>query len=93
MRNEIRIDLSDVRTTEALHELLADTLSFPDYYGRNWDAFLDCITDPEQSLMPMLLRVEGWATLNERLPRDAALFRESHDELSRFRPDCRIELA
>jgi ribonuclease inhibitor len=93
MRSEIQIDVWDVRTSEALHERLADTLSFPDYYGRNWDAFWDCITGPEQSQMPMLLRVKGWATLNQRLPREARLFRECLDELSRVRPECRVELA
>jgi len=33
------IDLSDVRTASALNELLARKLGFPDYYGKNWDAF------------------------------------------------------
>jgi RNAse (barnase) inhibitor barstar len=93
MLSEIQIDVSDVRTSEALHELLADTLSLPDYYGRNWDAFGDCITDLEQSQMPMLLRVKGWATLNQRLPREARLFRECLDELSRVRPECQVDLA
>jgi RNAse (barnase) inhibitor barstar len=93
MHSEIQIDVSGVLTTEALHELLADTVSFPDYYGRNWDVFWDCITDSEHSQMPMLLRVEGWATLNQRLPREARLFRECLDELPCVRPECRVEWA
>ena len=93
MRSEVHIDVSGVPTSEALHELLAETFRFPEYYGRNWDAFWDCITDPEQSQMPMLLRVNGWPSLNQRLPREARLFRECLDELTRVRPECRVEWA
>jgi RNAse (barnase) inhibitor barstar len=30
---------------------LARTMRFPDYFGRNWDAVYDCLTDP--SLLPV----------------------------------------
>jgi RNAse (barnase) inhibitor barstar len=30
---------------------LARTMCFPDYFGRNWDAVYDCLTDP--SLLPV----------------------------------------
>ena len=28
-----------------MHTVIRDSLNFPDYYGGNWDAFWDCITD------------------------------------------------
>ena len=28
-----------------MHFIIRDALDFPDYYGCNWDAFWDCITD------------------------------------------------
>jgi ribonuclease inhibitor len=91
MRGEVLIDVSGVRTVEALHDLLAEKFSFSDHYGRNWDAFWDCITDPEQSQMPSLLRVSGWPALNQFLAPEARLLRECLDELSRVRPECRVE--
>jgi len=66
-------------------------LRFPGYYGRNWDAFWDCITDPDQSTMPDVLRVNGWERLAKRLPRDAALMRECLADLPSKRSDCRVE--
>jgi RNAse (barnase) inhibitor barstar len=49
---ELLLDLSGVTNASQLHELLASALRFPDYYGRNWDAFDECVADPEQSAMP-----------------------------------------
>ncbi|QQL44424.1 barstar family protein [Sulfuriroseicoccus oceanibius] len=41
----VKIQLEGVSSKEELHERLAHALAFPDYYGRNWDAFWDCITE------------------------------------------------
>ncbi|NKF50278.1 ribonuclease inhibitor [Shewanella sp. WXL01] len=40
----MQIDLSTIKTEEQLHALLSSALSFPDFYGHNWDAFCDSIT-------------------------------------------------
>lgn len=72
----VDLDVSEIATPEALQVLLESRLGFPGYNGRNWDAFWDCITDPDQSAMPDVLRVTGWERLAKRLPRDAALMRE-----------------
>jgi RNAse (barnase) inhibitor barstar len=40
----MQIDLSSVETEEQLHTLLSSALSFPVFYGNNWDAFWDSIT-------------------------------------------------
>ena len=85
------LDLSAAGSSQELHGLLADTLRFPSYYGRNWDAFWDCIRDPEQSVMPAVLRVRGWESLLRRLPRDAQLFRRCLDDLAAERDDVRVE--
>ncbi len=39
------IDLTDVKTYYEFHFAIRDSLNFPDYYGCNWDAFWDCLTD------------------------------------------------
>ena len=69
----ISLDLTEVHSAAALHELLASALSFPVWYGRNWDAFDECISTPEQSAMPDRLLLIGFAALQARLPRDADL--------------------
>ena len=77
----IVLDLSRVSSTDDLHELVKTKLNFPSYYGRNWDAFWDCVTDSDQSRMPDRLVVRGWSALESRLPRDARLLRECLEDL------------
>ncbi|TOH04642.1 ribonuclease inhibitor, partial [Vibrio parahaemolyticus] len=39
----MRIDLIMIENENQLHELMANCFGFPDYYGKNWDAFWDCL--------------------------------------------------
>jgi hypothetical protein len=39
------VDLADTQTPEDLMKRMARALSFPSYFGGNWDAFLDMVTD------------------------------------------------
>jgi len=39
------LDFFDVDSTEKMHQIIEKGLDFPDYYGKNWDAFWDCLTD------------------------------------------------
>jgi hypothetical protein len=40
-----RAALEGVQSREALLDALAGALGFPDWFGRNWDALEDCLTD------------------------------------------------
>lgn len=74
------IDVGEVTDECGLHLLLKRELGFPDFYGKNWNAFWDAITG--LVLIPSHLRFVGWDRLSERVPRGAAALR---DELDRFR--------
>ena len=87
----LEIDLRAVQTSTELHALLSQRLGFPDFYGRNLDAFWDCITDPALSSIPKVLRLRGWADLQRRLPLDARSLRETLDDLKFERPDLTVE--
>ncbi|GAA1737356.1 barstar family protein [Aeromicrobium alkaliterrae] len=41
----IVIDGTAMKSSEAAHEVLQKAFGFPDWYGRNWDAFSDCFED------------------------------------------------
>ena len=69
--NTQRVDVGSVTSSQELHELLAEVFHFPDYYGKNWDAFDECIRDIE---LPLHIEIIGLETLRERLPREADLF-------------------
>jgi RNAse (barnase) inhibitor barstar len=39
------IDCSGIATKAGLLRSIAETLAFPDWFGENWDALEDCLTD------------------------------------------------
>ena len=39
------IDFTKVKYYLEMHNIIQKSLDFPDYYGCNWDAFWDCLTD------------------------------------------------
>jgi ribonuclease inhibitor len=65
------VDLSGINSRDELHERLAQVFSFPDYYGRNWDAFDECIADLAP---PVSIVVTGFESLRFALPHEAELF-------------------
>lgn len=43
-RNVVTIDLDRIVDWESFHSVFAEALGFPDFYGRNLDAWIDCMT-------------------------------------------------
>lgn len=58
----ITIDCSQVTDKSQLHSLLAEKLAFPDYYGHNLDALMDCLTDIRTRIT---IRLLGWHNLGD----------------------------
>jgi len=40
----VKLDTSRITDWEAFHSLFAEVFGFPPYYGRNMDAWIDCMT-------------------------------------------------
>ncbi|MFD3996539.1 barstar family protein [Streptomyces sp. NPDC058583] len=61
------LDLTGVTDKAALMDRCATVLSLPDWFGRNWDALADSLTDlPE----PVTLVVTGWREYARARPRE-----------------------
>ena len=45
MTNKFILNLENVDSEDSFHDLAYSVFEFPAYYGRNPDAFWDCITD------------------------------------------------
>ncbi|SFU34913.1 MULTISPECIES: barstar family protein [Pseudomonas] len=75
----VKIDLSEVTSSDELHSILKDELGFPGWYGCNWDAFWDAITALVE--MPIHLKISGWNTLSRRLPGDAKLMQKILEDM------------
>lgn len=50
MQTEYTIDLTNVTDKKTLHALIAQTLHFPAYYGRNLDALYDMLTQSSKKI-------------------------------------------
>jgi RNAse (barnase) inhibitor barstar len=71
---------------------LAGQLDFPEWYGRNWDAFWDLISDPEIVRMPDKLILLGFQGFSKKLPREAQLFRQCFSDLKERQPTISCEV-
>ncbi|WP_161883865.1 barstar family protein [Deinococcus alpinitundrae] len=41
---KVTLDTSRIRDWESFHDVSVQTFGFPDFYGRNMDAWIDCLT-------------------------------------------------
>jgi ribonuclease inhibitor len=89
---ELEIDLTSVNSRESLHEALRTALGFPEWYGKNWDAFWDCVRDPDLSSVPLSLKLRRSPRLAEALPREYRLFRKCLEDLNREYPDLAVDV-
>ena len=44
-KEKYMLDFTNVNCYFEIHFVIQDALGFPDYYGCNWSAFWDCLTD------------------------------------------------
>jgi RNAse (barnase) inhibitor barstar len=69
----VRLDGTRITNRESFHSEVADVFKFPDYYGRNWDAFDECFGELE---MPSHLAVV-WADADYLAAGDLKTFAEA----------------
>lgn len=69
--SHLYIDLSNVTSSAELHQLLKESLHFPDYYGENWNAFWDVITDVDFITLPDSITFVGYSFLEKKLSEEA----------------------
>jgi RNAse (barnase) inhibitor barstar len=63
------LDGEAVTGRDAFFRAIARSMSFPDYFGQNWDAVYDCLTDP--SVLPAdgaVLVLNGFDAMATREP-------------------------
>jgi RNAse (barnase) inhibitor barstar len=63
------IDGLRISDWDSFHDVFKEVLGFPDFYGRNMDAWIDCMGDIH----------DDTGMLNVTLPNETALILEIHD--------------
>ena len=88
------IDLREVQDREDMHFLFKDVLEFPDYYGCNWDALWDCLTDMYGD--PIHIEIIGLDAFEARCPGTKKtlieILMDFKHYIPRFEDDVLIEL-
>ncbi|MGA2278545.1 MAG: barstar family protein [Terracidiphilus sp.] len=77
----VSIDCSRIRDWDSFHDEFAAAFGFPDFYGRNMNAWIDCMTslDQPEDGMTSIHATRG-QTLTLQL-QNVVTFRENHPEL------------
>ncbi len=78
---DIILSCAAIATKQALHEALAQALSFPGWYGKNLDALYDCLTDLEE---PVHLHLVGWEQLPDWKAAFEAVFNDAENDCMEF---------
>ena len=64
-----RIGAAGIRTKSSMLGLIARVLAFPSWFGRNWDALEDCLTDLSWIDAPgIVIEFEGFDTYAKAVP-------------------------
>ena len=89
------IDFSNVNYYLEMHAIIWKTLDFPEYYGCNWSAFWDCLTDMYGD--PMHIEIIGLDVIErkfgdsaEKMIKILRKFKHYNNDL--FSNDIKIEI-
>ncbi|MBV9023193.1 MAG: barstar family protein [Streptomycetaceae bacterium] len=94
----VTLELHGVTDKAAFMDRCARSLHFPEWFGRNWDALFDCLTDPDwmQGRGGWLVRVSGWQGYEAAAPEQwrtaLAVFTDAAERWRDTATPLRIEL-
>ena len=87
---KIVIDVSNIKTSAELQEMIKINLEFPEFYGMNWDAFWDTITGGLE--LPKKLILVGWNNLKNKLPEDTEIMTNLLSDFNKEYPNLKCEI-
>ena len=82
---EYTVDFTNVKTYYEMHWCVRDSLNFPDYYGCNWDAFWDCLTNMVGR--PVHIEIIGLDVIERKFDDAARIMIETLKEFKHYDDD------
>jgi RNAse (barnase) inhibitor barstar len=67
MFKKITIDGTSLTDWNAFHEVFEKALNFPAYYGKNMDAWIECMTEIKESLLISITDSEAFKESSEEI--------------------------
>lgn len=94
-KEKYRVDFTNVNYYLDMHGVIWRALDFPDYYGCNWDAFWDCLTDMYGA--PIHIEIIGLEVIERKFGDAATIMIEilksfKHFNHDLFCDDIKIEI-
>ena len=94
-KEKYTIDFTNVKDYLEMHFVIRDALDWPDYYGCNWDAFWDCLTNMVGR--PIHIEILGLDVIERRFDDAAKMMVDTlrefkHYEDDEFIDDIQIEI-
>lgn len=87
---EHTVNFTDVKNYLEMHAVIRDSLKFPAYYGDNWDAFWDCITDVAGT--PIHIQVLGLENIKKRFGDEADIFLDLLRDFKHYENDAYADI-
>lgn len=84
-RDTYIIDFRNIRYYSEMHLIIKEALDFPDYYGQNWSAFWDCLTDMVDD--PIHIQIHGIGVLDRKFPGSGTKMLEILERLRHWQND------
>ena len=79
------LDFSQVNYINEVHQIIKEELDFPNYYGMNWDACWDCLTD--MVVDPLHIELLGFERVQRKFPDQAKIMMEIFKDLKHWDND------
>lgn len=88
-RKIIVVDFTDCKTIWDFHQRIKKAFHFPDFYGQNWDAFWDLLSEPRENT---LIKVRGTHTVAKELDSSVKklieILKDNKEYQYRWQCDC-----
>jgi RNAse (barnase) inhibitor barstar len=86
-KEKYTLDFSTITHWREIHQIIKKELDFPDYYGENWDALWDCLTEMVDEDEPLNIEILGAEVLEQKFPEDLKMLVEIFKELKHWEDD------
>ena len=84
------LDFRHVKSYDEVHKIIRETFGFPDYYGENWSAFWDCLTDMVGEA-PIHVQIYGRERFRSKFPEQCATMLDILERLRHYNHDKYID--